>query len=206
MINGMLARKVGMTQIFEDDGTVIPVTVLQAGPVTVIQKKTVEKNGVDQVQVGFEPIPERKVNKPMKGHFKDQQPMRILRDFKVEDISAVEVGQTFDASIFSEGEQISVSGTSKGRGFSGVIKRHGFSGFPASHGHRENKRSTGSIGQRTTPGRVFKGKKMAGQYGNETVTQMCLTIARVLADENAVLVRGAVPGPNGGLVTIIKRG
>ena len=206
MINGMLARKVGMTQIFEDDGTVIPVTVLQAGPVTVIQKKTVEKNGVDQVQVGFEPIPERKVNKPMKGHFKDQQPMRILRDFKVKDISAVEVGQTFDASIFSEGEQIFVSGTSKGRGFSGVIKRHGFSGFPASHGHRENKRSTGSIGQRTTPGRVFKGKKMAGQYGNETVTQMCLTIARVLADENAVLVHGAVPGPNGGLVTIIKRG
>ena len=205
MINGMLARKVGMTQIFEDDGTVVPVTVLQAGPVTVIQKKTVEKDGVDQVQVGFEPIPERKVNLPMRGHFKDQQPTRTLRDFKVEDISAVEVGQTFDATIFSAGEKISVSGTSKGRGFSGVIKRHGFSGFPASHGHRENKRSTGSIGQGTDPGRVFKGKKMAGQYGNTTVTQMCLTIARVLADENAVLVRGAVPGPNGRLVTILKR-
>ncbi len=205
MINGMLARKVGMTQIFEDDGTVVPVTVLQAGPVTVIQKKTVEKDGVDQVQVGFEPIPDRKVNKPMKGHFKDQQATRILRDFKVEDIAAVEVGQTFDATIFSSGDKISVSGTSKGRGFSGVIKRHGFAGFPASHGHRENKRSTGSIGQRTFPGRVFKGKKMAGQYGNETVTQMCLTVARVLEDENAVLVRGAVPGPNGGLVTILKR-
>ena len=136
MLNGLLARKIGMTQVFEEDGTALPVTVLKSGPITVVQKKTLEKDGCNHVQVGFEEIPERKVNKPIKGHFKAQAPTRILREFEVENIDEVEVGQVFDVSLFSEGESITVSGNSKGKGFTGVMKRHGFHGQPASHGHR----------------------------------------------------------------------
>jgi len=158
MIKGILARKVGMTQIFEDDGTAIPVTVLQSGSMTVVQKKSLEKDGCNHVQVGFEEISERKINKPLKGHFKKQSPTRFLREFEVENIDEVEIGQEFKVSIFEEGENISVSGNSKGKGFTGVMKRHGFHGQPASHGHRGH-RGTGSIGQCATPARVFKGKK-----------------------------------------------
>ena len=203
MLNGLLARKVGMTQVFEEDGTALPVTVLQSGPMTVVQKKTLEKDGCNHVQVGFEEIPERKVNNPIKGHFKAQAPTRILREFEVENIDEVEVGQVFDVSLFSEGESITVSGNSKGKGFTGVMKRHGFHGQPASHGHRGH-RGTGSIGQCATPARVFKGKKMHGRHGNSKVTQLGLKIVKILADEAIVLVKGAVPGPNGGLVTILK--
>ncbi len=204
MINGLLARKVGMTQIFEEDGTVIPVTVLEAGPVTVIQKRTEEKDGINRAQVGFEPIPERKLNKPMKGHFKGQPAMRFLKEFQVEDINQVEVGQVFDVSLFNAGEKVKITGKSKGRGFAGVVKRHGFGGYPASHGHRRGKRSTGSIGQCAFPARVFKGKKMAGQYGNTTVTEIGLQVVRVMPEHNAILIKGAIPGPNGGLITIAK--
>ncbi len=204
MINGLLARKVGMTQIFEEDGTVIPVTVLEAGPVTVIQKRTAEKDGVNRAQVGFEPIPERKLNKPMKGHFKGQPAMRFLKEFQVEDIDQVEVGQVFDVSLFNAGEKVKITGKSKGRGFTGVVKRHGFGGYPASHGHRRGKRSTGAIGQCAFPARVFKGKKMAGQYGNTTVTEIGLQVVRVMPEHNAILIKGAIPGPNGGLITIAK--
>ena len=169
MLQGMMARKIGMTQIFEDDGRVIPVTVLEAGPVTVVQKKTMEKDGCDQVQVGYEAIEERKGNRPMKGHFREQAPTRFLREFKVEDISQVEVGQSYGVELFSEGEMVKVSGTSKGKGFTGVMKRHGFGGQPASHGHRGH-RGTGSIGQCATPSRVFKGKKCTAN----TVTRKSL--------------------------------
>ena len=203
MLNGLLARKMGMTQIFEDDGTVLPVTVLMAGPMTVVQKKTKDKDGCDHVQVGFEAIPERKLNKPEKGHFKENSPTRILREFEVKDIDQAEVGQVFGVDLFTEGESVAVSGNSKGKGFTGVMKRHGFHGQPASHGHRGH-RGTGSIGQCATPSRVFKGKKMHGRHGNSKVTQLGLKIVKILAEERIVLVKGSVPGPNGGLVTILK--
>ena len=203
MLNGLLARKMGMTQIFQDDGTVLPVTVLQAGPMTVVQKKTKDKDGCDHVQVGFEEIPARKLNKPAKGHFKDNSPTRFLREFEVEDIDQVEVGQVFGVDLFTEGESVAVSGNSKGKGFTGVMKRHGFHGQPASHGHRGH-RGTGSIGQCATPSRVFIGKKMHGRHGNSKVTQLGLKIVKIIAEEKIVLVRGSVPGPNGGLVKILK--
>ena len=203
MLNGLLARKMGMTQIFQDDGTVLPVTVLKAGPMTVVQKKTKDKDGCDHVQVGFEEIPERKLNKPAKGHFKDNSPTRYLREFKVDDIDQVEVGQVFGVDLFTEGESVAVAGNSKGKGFTGVMKRHGFGGQPASHGHRGH-RGTGSIGQCATPSRVFKGKIMHGRHGNSKVTQLGLKIVKIIEDESIVLVKGAVPGPNGGLVTILK--
>ena len=203
MLNGLLARKIGMTQIFEEDGTALPVTMLQSGPMTVVQKKTLEKEGCNHVQVGFEAIAERKVNKPIKGHFKTQTPTRFLRDFEVENIDEVEIGQVFDVNLYAEGESISVTGNSKGKGFTGDMKRHGYGGQPASHGHRGH-RGTGSIGQCATPSRVFKGKKMHGRHGNSKVTQLGLKIVKIIEDESIVLVKGAVPGPNGGLVTILK--
>ena len=199
MLNGLLARKIGMTQIFEEDGTALPVTMLQSGPMTVVQKKTLEKEGCNHVQVGFEAIAERKVNKPIKGHFKTQTPTRFLRDFEVENIDEVEIGQVFDVNLFAEGESISVTGNSKGKGFTGVMKRHGFGGQPASHGHRGH-RGTGSIGQCATPSRVFKGKKMHGRHGNSKVTQLGLNIVKIIEDESIVLVKGAVPGPKNGLI------
>ena len=203
MLNGLLARKMGMTQIFDDDGTVQPVTVLQAGAMTVVQKKTKDKDGCNHVQVGFEGIPERKLNKPAKGHFKDIPPTRFLREFEVEDVDQVEVGQIFSVDLFNEGESVAVSGNSKGKGFTGVMKRHGFHGQPASHGHRGH-RGTGSIGQCATPSRVFKGKKMHGRHGNNKVTQLGLKIVKIFNEEKIVLVKGSVPGPNGGLVKILK--
>lgn len=192
-----------MTQIFEENGTAIPVTVVQAGPVTVIQKKTEEQDGYTSVQVGFGEIAARKLNKPALGHFKGQTPLRTLKEFGVDDINQVEVGQTFDTSVFSEGDKISVSGTSKGKGFAGTMKRHNFGGQPASHGHRGHRR-TGSIGQCATPARVFKGKKMPGQYGNVKSTTLGLTVEKIFPEQNVILVRGAVPGKNGGVVTLDK--
>lgn len=203
MLNGLLGRKIGMTQIFEEDGTIIPVTVIQAGPVTVIQKKTEAQDGYDGVQVGFEEIPSRKVNKPIMGHFKNQQPKRFLKEFRTEEIEQIEVGQIFDLSMFEEGEKVAITGISKGRGFSGTIKRHNFGGQPASHGHRGHRR-TGSIGQCATPSRVFKGKKMAGQYGNKNVTVLGLQVQKIIPAQNLILIKGAVPGKNGGVVTLRK--
>ncbi|MBF0287947.1 MAG: 50S ribosomal protein L3 [SAR324 cluster bacterium] len=203
MLNGMLGRKIGMTQIFEEDGTAVPVTVVQVGPVTVIQKKTEEQDGYNSIQVGFEDRNPRKINKPLTGHFKDQKPMTVLREFSADDITQVEVGQVFNTSIFEEGDKIAVTGTSKGKGFAGTMKRHNFGGQPASHGHRGHRR-TGSIGQCATPARVFKGKKMPGQYGNATVTVLGLKVAKILPDQNVILVKGAIPGRNGGIVTLKK--
>ena len=203
MLNGMLGRKIGQTQIFDEKGTVTPVTVVQVGPMSVVQKKTVDNDGYDAVQMGFEDITEKKLSKPKLGHLKSVAPKRFLREFQVEDIAAVELGQEFGVSEFEEGQSISVSGTSKGKGFAGVIKRHNFAGQPRSHGHRGN-RLTGSIGQRTFPGRTFKNKKMHGHMGAKKVTTLGLKIAKIIPEQSLVLVKGAVPGPNGGLVTILK--
>jgi large subunit ribosomal protein L3 len=204
MIHGMLGRKIGMTQIYDASGERIPVTIVEAGPVTVVQVKTRERDGYESVQVGFLPIrKEKKINSPMRGHFKDVPPTRYLREFSVDDITGVQVGQTFDLTIFSEGERVNVAGTSKGRGFQGVIKRHNFAGGPGGHGSRFH-RQPGSIGNRTFPGRVFPGKKMAGQMGNERVTVRNLEISRVLAEDGLLLIRGAIPSHNGALVEIRK--
>lgn len=204
MIQGMLGRKIGMTQIFTEAGERVMVTLVETGPVTVVQVKTNEIDGYESVQVGYEPITkDKKINQPMRGHFKDVPPMKHLREFSVEDIAAVKVGQTFDLSIFSEGEKVNVAGISKGRGFQGVIKRHKFSGGPASHGSRFH-RQPGAIGNRTFPGRVFKGKKMPGQMGNERVTVRNLVITRVIPEKNLLLIRGSIPSHNGALVEIRK--
>jgi large subunit ribosomal protein L3 len=206
MLKGLLGKKVGMTQFFSEDGERIPVTVVQTGPVSVIQKKTTEKDGYQAVQVGYEPIADAKqknVSKPLKGHFKDNPPTRYLGEIKVDSLDDVEVGQVIDVSIFTKGELVDVTGTSKGHGFSGVMKRHNFSGGPASHGHRFN-RLPGSIGASASPARVFKNKKMAGQYGNSRVTVQRLEIVDVNKDLNVLLIKGAVPGPNGRMVEVNK--
>lgn len=203
MINGMLGRKIGMTQVFKDNGDVIPVTVVQLGPMTVVQKKTLEKDQYESVQMGFEDIAEKKINMPLKGHFKTVKPKRILREFKVHNLSQIQLGQSFDVTIFEEGEDVTVTGTSKGKGFAGVMKRHGFRGQPASHGHRGH-RMTGSIGQCATPGRVFKGKKMHGHQGHAKVTTKGLKIVKIIPNEQLALISGALPGPNGSLVTVCK--
>lgn len=204
MIQGMLGRKIGMTQIFTETGERIPVTVVEAGPVTVVQVKTMDTDGYDSVQVGYDPITkEKNINSPMRGHFKDVPPTRVLREFKVDNIGEVTVGQTFDLSIFTEGERVNVAGTSKGKGFQGVIRRHNFQGGPGGHGSRFH-RQPGSIGNRTFPGRVFPGKKMPGHMGAKRVTVMNLEITKVLPEKNLLLIRGAIPSHNGGLVEIRK--
>ena len=206
MIHGLLGRKIGMTQIFTERGERIPVTLVEAGPVRVVQIKTKEKDGYESVQVGFDVIrKEKKINRPMRGHFRNVQPMRHLREFAVDDIGAVELGQTFDLTIFSEGERVNVAGISKGRGFQGVVKRYHFAGGPASHGSHFH-RTTGSIGNRTNPGKVFRGKRMPGQMGNKRVTVRNLEITRVLPEKNLLLIKGAIPSHNGALVEIRKSG
>jgi len=204
MIYGMLGRKVGMTQIFTENGERIPVTAVEVGPMTVVQVKTKHTDGYESVQVGIEPVTKDKhVNQPMRGHFKDVTPMRVLREFPVDDIGEVEVGQTFDLTQFSEGEKVHVSGTSKGKGFQGVMKRHNFRGGPGGHGSRFH-RAPGSIGNRTFPGRVFPGKKMAGQMGAERVTVRNLEIVRIVPEKNLLLIKGAIPSHTGALVEIRK--
>lgn len=204
MIKGMLGRKIGMTQIFTESGERIPVTVVEAGPVTVVQVKTMDRDGYESVQVGYEPITKDKlINKPMRGHFKEVAPTRHLREFQAVDHSQIEVGQTFDLTMFSAGERVNVSGTSKGKGFQGVIKRHNFAGGPESHGSRFH-RQPGSIGNRTFPGRVFPGKKMPGHMGAERVTTRNLEIAKVVPEKNLLLIRGAIPSHNGALIEISK--
>ena len=204
MINGILGRKIGMTQIFTEDGTRIPVTVVEAGPVTVVQIKTKAKEGHDGVQVGFIPQPkEKKVNKPMRGHFKDVPPTKTLREFRVSGTEDIEVGQIIDCTIFTEGEKVDLTGKSKGKGFQGVVKRYGFKGGPASHGSQFH-RGTGSIGNSASPGRVFRGKRMPGRMGGKRVTIKNLTICKVLPEKNLLLIKGAIPSHNGAVVMIRK--
>lgn len=203
MINGLLGKKIGMSQTFAADGRRIPVTVLEAGPCVVVQKKTVAKDGYEAVQVGFGVKSAHRVNKPEMGHFKKagQGTFRFVREFKP--LGECAVGDQFECTLFKPGDRIDVTATSKGKGFQGVIKRWGFSGGRASHGSMF-KRKTGSIGQSATPARVIKGKKMPGQMGNERVTTQNLIVVDVRPEQNLILVRGAVPGPKNGLIEIRK--
>ncbi|GHF98656.1 50S ribosomal protein L3 [Deinococcus piscis] len=198
-MKGILGTKIGMTQIWKDDRAV-PVTVILAGPCPVVQRKTNEVDGYEAVQIGFGDRKEKGLNKPQLGHLKkgDISPVRYLREFR--DFSPE--GDEVRVDVFGEGEKIDVTGTSKGKGFQGVMKRWNFAGGPASHGAKKWHRRPGSIGQRKTPGRVYKGKKMAGHMGDERVTVQNLEVVEVRPDENLILVKGAVPGANGGLVIL----
>lgn len=199
----MLGRKVGMTQIFLENGTVVPVSVVEAGPLFVVQKKTVEKDGYNAIQVGFGDVKERRVIKPLKGHFDKANVAyrKFLREFHVENPDDYEIGQEIKVDVFAEGDMIDVTGTSKGKGTAGVIKRHGFGRGRETHGSKFH-RMPGGMSAGTYPGRVFKGHRMAGRMGNERVTVQNLEVVRVDADKNLILIKGAIPGPKKGLVSI----
>ena len=203
MKKAILTTKVGMTQIFNEDGVLTPVTVLQAGPCVVTQVKTVENDGYAAVQVGYGDIREKLVNKPMKGHFAKAgvAPKRFVREFRLEDAESYAVGQEIKADVFAAGDKIDAAAKSKGKGYQGAIKRHGQSRGPMAHGSKYH-RHAGSNGSATTPGRVFKGKKMPGHMGAVRVTVQNLEVVRVDAEQNLILVKGAVPGPKKSLVMI----
>lgn len=204
MKKAIIGKKIGMTQIFDENGKVIPVTVIEAGPCVVTQKKTVENDGYDAVQVGFGDVKVSKLNKPLKGHFakNDVAPKKTLKEFRLEDCSALNVGDIIKADTFAEGEIVDVKGTSKGHGTAGAIKRWNFSRLRESHGTGPNARHQGSLGACSSPSRVFKGRKMAGHYGHETVTVQNLLVAKVDNENNLIAIKGAVPGPKGGIVVI----
>lgn len=204
MKKGIIGKKIGMTQIFDENGKVIPVTVIEAGPCVVTQKKTVDNDGYDAVQVGFGDVKVSKLNKPLKGHFakNDVAPKKTLKEFRLEDCSALSVGDIIKAETFAEGEIVDVKGTSKGHGTAGAIKRWNFSRLRESHGTGPNARHQGSLGACSSPSRVFKGRKMAGHYGHETVTVQNLLVAKVDNENNLIAIKGAVPGPKGGIVVI----
>lgn len=203
MKKAILATKVGMTQVFGENGVLIPVTVLQAGPLSVVQVKTVENDGYAAVQVGFGDIRETLVNKPRKGHFAKAgvANKRHLKEFRFENAADYKVGQEIKADIFAEGDRVDATAKSKGKGFQGAIKRHGLSRGPMAHGSKFH-RHQGSSGAATSPGRVFKGKKMPGQMGNVKVTVQNLEIVRIDAEKNLILVKGAVPGPKKSVVML----
>ena len=203
MKKAIIGRKVGMTQIFDEKGNVIPVTVIEAGPCSVIQVKTVETDGYDAVQLGFGTVKEKKLNKPEKGHFTKVKvtPVKHLREFRLADVSNVKVGDEIKADVFIAGETVDIQGTTKGKGFQGVIKRHGQSRGPMGHGSMYHRRP-GSMGSTSTPGRVFKGKKLPGHMGMETVTIQNLEVVRVDLDKNVILVKGSVPGNKGAILKI----
>jgi len=202
MIDGIIGRKVGMTQIFREDGSVEPATAIEVGPCIVTQIKTVEKDGYQAVQLGFgQP---KRLNSPEKGHLKGLGAFRHLREFRVSDTSKLELGQKIDASLFKPGELVDVVGTSRGMGFAGVVKRHHFAGGPKTHGQSDRHRAPGSIGSNTFPGRVWKGLRMGGHMGNVRVTVQNLKVLRADPERNLLLVRGAVPGARKGLLIISK--
>lgn len=201
-MKGILGRKIGMTQIFTEAGEVVPVTVVEAGPVVVTQVKTIENDGYNAVQVGFVDAKEKSLNKPQKGHLAAANTLKKhLKEFRVESVDAYTVGQEIKADVFAAGEMIDVTGISKGKGFQGPIKRHGQSRGPESHGSRYNRRP-GSMGACSYPGRVFKNKKLAGHMGSVKVTVQNLEVVRVDADKNFILVKGAIPGAKGSVVTL----
>ncbi|GAB2534429.1 50S ribosomal protein L3 [Brachybacterium huguangmaarense] len=203
-LTGVLGTKVGMTQVWDESGKLVPVTVVQAGPCVVTQVRSVENDGYDAVQIAYGQIDPRKVSKPLKGHFEKAgvTPRRHLVELRTNDAADYSVGQEIDASVFGAGQKVDVVGTTKGKGTAGVMKRHGFAGVSASHGAHRNHRKPGSIGGASTPGRVFKGMRMAGRMGNERASVQNLTVHAVDAEKGLVLVKGAVPGPKGGLVLI----
>jgi large subunit ribosomal protein L3 len=203
MKKAIIGRKLGMTQIFDENGKVVPVTVIEAGPCIVTQKKTIEKEGYDAIQVGFSDIREKLVNKPKKGHFKKAGAAlkRIVREFRLEDIASYEIGQEIKADLFAAGEKVDVSGVSKGKGFQGVIKRWNASRGPMSHGSKFH-RAPGSMGASSDPSRTFKNKHMPGHMGHVNKTVQNLKIAKVMPEKNIILIKGGVPGPNKGYVVI----
>ncbi len=204
MKKGIIGKKLGMTQIFDENGNVIPVTVIEAGPCVVTQKKTTESDGYDAVQLGFIEIPEKKLTKPAKGHFAkaNVSARKHLKEFRLDDISNINVGDEFKADLFEAGEKVDVTGITKGHGYSGVIKRWGHHRLRMTHGVGPVHRQVGSMGANSTPSRVYKNKKMAGQYGNEQVTMLNLSVAKIDAEKNIIAVKGAVPGARGGIVFI----
>lgn len=203
MKKALIGKKVGMTQIFDEKGKVIPVTVIEAGPCVVAQVKTVESDGYNAVQLGFGDVKESKVNKPIKGHFTKAKLTlkKHLREFRIDDVASVKVGDELKADVFAKGDKVDIQGTSKGKGFQGVIKRHGQSRGPMGHGSMYHRRP-GSMGPTSTPGRVFKGKKLPGRMGNNTITIQNLEVVSVDLDKNVILVKGSVPGANGAILKI----
>ena len=204
MIQGIIGRKLGMTQIFRDDGKAEAVTAIEAGPCTVIQVKTAAKDGYNAVQIGFGEA--KKLKSPQRGHLKGLGEYKYLREFRVDDTEDVEVGDKVDVNLFNEGDMIDVTGISKSKGFAGVVKRHGFAGGPKTHGQSDRHRAPGSIGAATWPGRVWKGTRMAGRMGGERVMVSHLRILKADPDRNLLLVKGAVPGGKNGLLLIKKSG
>lgn len=204
MQKGLIGKKIGMTQLFDESGKVIPVTVVEAGPCVVVQKKTVENDGYEAVQVGFGEVKVQRVNKPRAGHFKkaDVAPKKVLKEFKLDDMSAMNIGDILKADVFAAGDRVDVVGTSKGKGTAGAIKRWNFSRLKESHGTGPVARHAGSLGACSDPSRVFKGKKLAGHLGAERVTIQNLDIVKVDAENNLIAIKGAVPGPKGGIVVI----
>lgn len=205
MKKGIIGKKIGMTQIFDEAGKVIPVTVIEAGPCVVVQKKTTENDGYEAVQLGFGEVKVARVNKPMKGHFDkaDVACKKELKEFRLDDCSAVNVGDVLKADTFEVGDMVDVSGTSKGKGFQGTIKRHNNSRLKETHGTGPVHRHAGSMGACSSPSRIFKGKGMPGQMGNEKVTVQNLEVVKIDAENNLIALKGAVPGPKGGIVSII---
>ncbi|MCO1576420.1 50S ribosomal protein L3 [Crossiella sp. SN42] len=203
-IKGILGTKLGMTQVFDENNRIVPVTVVKAGPCVVTQVRTQENDGYSAVQLAFGAIDPRKVNKPVSGHFAKAgvTPRRHLVEVRTTDAAEYEVGQEITAELFEAGAVVDVVGTSKGKGYAGVMKRHGFAGLGASHGTQAKHRSPGSIGGCATPGRVFKGVRMAGRMGSARVTTQNLTVHRIEAETGLLLIKGAVPGPKGGLVLV----
>ena len=204
MQKGIIGKKLGMTQIFDENGKVVPVTVVEAGPCTVVQKKTVESDGYVAVQLGYGDISAKKVSKPAKGHFDkaDVAPKRTLREFRLDDISAINVGDILKADVFAVGDRIDVVGTSKGKGYAGAIKRWNQHRLRESHGTGPVARHAGSMGSCSTPSRVFKGKRLPGHLGAERVTIQNLKVVKVDAENNLIAIKGAIPGPKGSVVCI----
>lgn len=205
MLKGLIGKKVGMTRLFLEEGKVVPVTLLLVGPCQVVQVKTPAKEKYSAVQLGWGLKKASRVNKPLTGHFKKAglEPVRVLREFRVEDIESFSVGQEFKADLFAAGDKVKVTGTSKGRGFTGVVKRHNFGGGRKTHGCTTHD-APGSIGASADPSRVMKGRRMPGQYGNQRSQASNLKVVDVRPEQNLVIVKGAVPGPNGGIVIVEK--
>lgn len=204
MQKGLIGKKIGMTQIFDENGKVIPVTVVEAGPCAIVQKKTMENDGYEAIQVGFADKKVNKVTKPMRGHFDkaDVAPKKVLREFRLADISAANVGDILKADVFAVGDRVDVVGTSKGKGTAGAIKRWNFSRLKETHGTGPNARHAGSLGACSSPSRVFKGKKLAGHMGHERVTVQNLDVVKVDVENNLIAIKGAIPGPKGGIVIL----
>ncbi len=204
MLRGFLGKKIGMSRVFKEDGRVVPVTMIQAGPCAITQIKTNESDGYEAVQLGFDPV--KKLNRPKAGHFRGNPLTRHLREVPADDVAKFNLGQQVKVDIFEPGELVDVIGKSKGRGFAGVMKRHGFGGGPRTHGQSDRARAPGSIGGGTTPGKVFKGLKMAGHMGNERITVKNLEVVQVDLERNLLFLKGGVPCAPNGLLLIRRTG